>query len=100
MAATTPSTTPEPQLRPPEPPTATFLCAMWQGRCGRPAHLIIDVFVRIGSHNRPLSWLCCDDLRCICASQNHAASYGLVHVYTRRVTPPEAVQHVNLPAVA
>lgn len=73
---------------------------MWQGRCARPAHLVIDVFVRLGSHNEPLSWLCCDDLRCICASQNHAAKYGLVHVETRQLTLAEAEKHAAALAVA
>jgi hypothetical protein len=62
------------------------LCAMWQGRCGRPAHLIVDAQVPTGASREPLSWLLCDDLRCICASQNHIAAYGLTNVDTRQLT--------------
>jgi hypothetical protein len=62
------------------------LCAMWQGRCGRPAHLIVDALVPIHHTWEPMSWLCCDDLRCILASQSHAAEYGVVHVDSRLTT--------------
>lgn len=67
------------------------LCAMWEGHCGRPAHLVIDTTIRIGAHVEPLSWLCCDDLRCLDASQNHASRYGLVHVDTRRLTAADRI---------
>jgi hypothetical protein len=91
MAAITPRTTPEPQLRPPEIPSAAPLCAMWQGRCGRPAHLIVDALVPIGDGWEPLSWLCCDDLRCLTAAQTHAECHGLRHVDTRRLTPADGL---------
>lgn len=62
------------------------LCAMWQGRCGRPAHLIVEAMVPIRDCWEPLTWTCCDDLRCILASQSHAAEHGVVHVDSRLIT--------------
>ena len=65
------------------------LCAMWEGRCGRPAHLVVDALVPIGVTFETLSWLVCDDLRCITAAQAHADTHHLIHVDTRRLTPAD-----------
>jgi hypothetical protein len=59
---------------------------MWQGRCGRPAHLVVEARVPIGDTWEPLEWFCCDNLRCILASQSHAAEYGVIHVDSRLIT--------------
>lgn len=72
---------------------------MWQGRCGNPAHLIVEATVRIGVHNEPLNWFCCDDLRCILASQSHAAEFGVVHVDSRLITAAD-VEALATQAVA
>lgn len=65
------------------------LCAMWQGRCGNPAHLIVDAEVPIGATWEPLSWLVCDAVRCMQAAQWHAHEFGRRHVDTRRLTPTD-----------
>jgi hypothetical protein len=61
------------------------LCAMWQGRCGNPAHLVVEATKRINGHDEPVNWFCCDDLRCILASQSHAAEFGVIHVDSRPI---------------
>lgn len=63
-----------------------MVCAMWQGRCGRPARLVVNAIVRIATYDEPLAWLVCDDMRCICASQNHVAEFRLVNADTRLLT--------------
>jgi hypothetical protein len=62
------------------------LCAMWQGRCGRPAHLIVETTVRIGTHDEPLTWLVCDATPCWDASRRHAETFGLRYTDSRRLT--------------
>ena len=79
---------------------STPLCAMWQGRCGRPAHLIVEASVRIGVHDEPLEWFCCDDLRCILASQSHASEYGVIHVDSRLITAADTEALAGQLAVA
>lgn len=59
---------------------------MWQGRCARPAHLIIDALIEIQPGDfEPLHWLVCDTIRCLDAARAHAETFG-VHVDTRRLT--------------
>lgn len=74
------------------------LCAMWQGRCGNPAHLIVDAEVPIGDTWEPMSWVVCDDLRCITAAQFHAEAFGLRHLGTRRLTPADVAEMTGLVA--
>jgi hypothetical protein len=62
------------------------LCAMWQGRCARPAHLIVLALIEIQPRDyEPLRWYVCDTLRCIDAARVHAETWG-VHVDTIRLT--------------
>lgn len=70
-------------------PSPRFLCDMWGGRCGRPAHLIVDATVRIGATYEPLTWLVCDDLRCMIGAAAHAEMIG-GHVDSRPLTVAEA----------
>jgi hypothetical protein len=63
---------------------------MFDRRCINPAHLVISATKRINGHDEPLPpWFCCDDLRCILASQSHAAEYGVIHVDSRLITPAD-----------
>lgn len=68
-------------------------CAMWEGRCGGPAHLIVDTKIRIGDVEEPLSWLVCDRLTCLAAAQAHAERNGLEHIETRRLTPEDLTRY-------
>jgi len=76
------------------------LCAMWEGRCGRGAHLLVEAEVRIGAVWEPLTWLVCDDLRCILAAQTHAERRGLRHIDTRRLTADELAAYASQLEVA
>lgn len=76
---------PEPRFR----PSQDLLCAMWQGRCGNPAHLVIVTTKRIGQHDVPVSWLVCDNTRCWQAARWHAEAFGLRYVDSHRPTPAD-----------
>jgi hypothetical protein len=65
---------------------------MWQGRCARPAHLIVTATKHINGHDEPLSWYCCDNARCMSASQSHAAEHGVIYVDSRLITVADTGQ--------
>jgi len=89
----------EPQLRPPTIPNRAFDCAMFAGRCGRPATFIVDAHIRIGIDDyEPLRWMTCDALRCVVGAQLHAETFG-IHMDTRPLTVAEAEEITGYLAV-
>jgi hypothetical protein len=73
---------------------------MWQGRCGRPAHLIVVTEVLIGVDWDLLSWLVCDALPCMCAAQFHAETFKLRHLDTLPFVVGDADQMARLAVLA
>jgi hypothetical protein len=73
---------------------------MWQGRCGNPAHLIVDALVPIGDTVEPMSWLCCDAARCMQAARWHADAFNLRYLGCRRITPADIEAITRREAVA
>jgi hypothetical protein len=70
------------------------LRAMWEGRCGNPAKLIVDTRVQVyPSVWAPLSWPVCGDLCCLQAAEHHVKRHGLVHVDTRPLTRAAAAAY-------
>lgn len=70
--------------------TADPVCDMWGRRCGQPARFTIEATVRIGAHDEPLTWLVCDSLVCLNASNFHAERIGQ-HRDTRDLTDEDEI---------
>lgn len=65
------------------------LCAMWQGHCGNPARLVIEVYVLTGKTWTLTSFLICDEGGCRQAARWHIEAFGLRFFSTRRLTPAD-----------
>lgn len=81
-------------------PVTAPLCAMWQGHCGNPAHLVVTAFAPTGNTWTVLSFPVCNEGVCRQAARWHIDAFGLRYISARRLTLADMTAMTRLPEVA